>query len=155
MRITKDVVSTIAALEDRRGRLTPEQIVDEARPEDSILHPCFEWDDSKAAESWRIEQARDLIKRVKIMVEIEDKKIRTVAYVRDAGKEPTEPGYIALLRVTKPGARETMAEELERIGELLTRAHGIALVKQDELPRMLADKINAVNREVKGMQASL
>jgi len=155
VRITQEVIATIAALEDRRGRLTPEQIVDEARPENSILHSCFEWDDAKAGESWRIEQARELIKRVKIVVEIEEKKVRVVAYVRDSGKEATEPGYISLLRVTKPGARETMAEELDRIGELLTRAHGIALVTHDELPRLFAEKIESVNREVKELQATL
>ena len=39
---------------------TPQQIVDRARDEKSELHKCFEWDDSKAAESWRRQQARQV-----------------------------------------------------------------------------------------------
>jgi hypothetical protein len=155
MKITQEIVATIAALEDRRGRLTAEQVVEEARPQSSPLHGCFEWDDSKAAESWRIEQARDLIKRVKIVVEIEDKKIRVVAYVRDSDKEATQPGYRALMRIEKRCARAVVAEELERVSELLDRAAKIAATRSDDLPRGFADKIEAVNRDVKGIQAQL
>lgn len=39
---------------------TPQQIVDRARDPQSELHKCFEWDDSKAAESWRRQQARQV-----------------------------------------------------------------------------------------------
>lgn len=41
-------------------RATPKQIVDRARDKTSELHKCFEWDDSKAAERWRLEQARQV-----------------------------------------------------------------------------------------------
>lgn len=37
---------------------TPKQIVDKARNEETELHKCFEWDDSKAAELYRLKQAR-------------------------------------------------------------------------------------------------
>lgn len=40
------------------GELTPQRIVDESRPEDAPLHKCFEWDDQKAAEGFRRQQAR-------------------------------------------------------------------------------------------------
>ena len=43
------------------GKLYPRDVVEEARPETSPLHSSFEWDDSVAAESYRIEQARKLI----------------------------------------------------------------------------------------------
>lgn len=155
MRITQEIVATIAALEDRRGRLTAEQVVEEARPPSSPIHGCFEWDDSKAAESWRIEQARDLIKRVKIVIEVEEKKVRVVAYVRDADKEATEPGYRALMRVEKRGARAILAEELERIVELLDRAAKIAQARKEDLPRLIVDRIEAIERDVKGIQAQL
>lgn len=39
---------------------TPQQIVDMARDEHKESHRCFTWDDAKAAESWRREQARSL-----------------------------------------------------------------------------------------------
>lgn len=43
------------------GELVPEQVVDAARPADSVLHPAFEWDDGLAAERYRKQQARELI----------------------------------------------------------------------------------------------
>lgn len=36
----------------------PRQIVEKARDEATELHKCFDWDDTIAAEKWRIQQAR-------------------------------------------------------------------------------------------------
>jgi hypothetical protein len=61
------------ALEDvygRRGKLTPQLVVDEARGQRTtagrFLHPHFEWDDAVAAEHYRYSQAQDMIQRVQI-----------------------------------------------------------------------------------------
>lgn len=43
------------------GVLWPEKVVDAARDESSPLHSRFEWDDSEAAERYRVWQARQLI----------------------------------------------------------------------------------------------
>lgn len=43
------------------GLLKPEIVVDEARPKSSPLHSRFDWDNSSAAEKYRIWQARQLI----------------------------------------------------------------------------------------------
>ena len=43
------------------GDATPQQIVDAARAETSELHKCFEWDDSIAAEKYRVQQARQVV----------------------------------------------------------------------------------------------
>lgn len=55
----------IAALEEIRKRnfgiLRPVDVVEEARPVKSVLHRYFEWDDTKAAEKYRLDQARELI----------------------------------------------------------------------------------------------
>lgn len=52
------VAEEIASIGDSA---TPAQIVDKARDPGSELHKCFEWDDSKAAESYRIQQARQVV----------------------------------------------------------------------------------------------
>jgi len=44
--------------------LTAIDVVEAARPEDAALHPQFEWDDSAAAEQYRRDQARRLIRAV-------------------------------------------------------------------------------------------
>jgi hypothetical protein len=51
---------------DDRGRMTPQILLDEARDPDHVLHARFEWDDSVAAEQWRVAQAAELIRSVKI-----------------------------------------------------------------------------------------
>jgi hypothetical protein len=43
------------------GELTPRGVVDDAANPRSPLHPCFEWDDERAADSHRLWQARKLM----------------------------------------------------------------------------------------------
>lgn len=45
----------------RDAKITPEQVLEKARDEQSELHKCFEWNDSIAAEKYRLQQARQLI----------------------------------------------------------------------------------------------
>jgi hypothetical protein len=51
------------------GTLEPGTVVDESRPDEAPLHPAFEWHDPKAAELYREHQAKDLIKRVRVVVQ--------------------------------------------------------------------------------------
>ena len=50
------------------GLLRPADVVEAARDPESPLHSHFEWDDTEAAEKWREEQARQLIRNVRIEV---------------------------------------------------------------------------------------
>lgn len=52
---------------NKGGLLQPKAVVDAARDEDSPLHRYFEWDDSKAADQHRLQQARELIVRVTVI----------------------------------------------------------------------------------------
>ena len=52
---------------EERGRLTASILLEEARDSGHPLHTRFEWDDSVAAERYRLEQAGELIRRVKIV----------------------------------------------------------------------------------------
>jgi hypothetical protein len=47
-----------------RGELRPEQVVEAAKSKDSPLHASFEWDDTEAAQQYRLDQARNLIRAV-------------------------------------------------------------------------------------------
>jgi hypothetical protein len=44
-----------------RGVLTPRAVVDAARSRTSHLHDCFQWDDTRAADEYRLYQARHVI----------------------------------------------------------------------------------------------
>ena len=60
----------LAQLADENGqRLTPRVVVEAARPMDAVLHPCFEWDDLRAAELFREDQARGIIRGVRVVTQ--------------------------------------------------------------------------------------
>lgn len=65
----------IQALEQRDSVVTPESFLDSARAEKSPIHPLFEWDDSVAAEHYRIQQSRKILTSiVKVVVPPEEGK---------------------------------------------------------------------------------
>jgi polyhydroxyalkanoate synthesis regulator phasin len=51
-----------------QGKLTPEELVNASRDEESPLHGMFEWDDTIAAEKYREVQARKIIRSVEIVM---------------------------------------------------------------------------------------
>lgn len=53
--------------ESNGGKLTPKDVVNEARPKTAVLHPCFEWKDAVAGELYREHQARNLIRAVRVV----------------------------------------------------------------------------------------
>ena len=63
-RVSADIAGPICQRLHDSKTLTPKNLVEEARPEDSPLHPEFDWDDTIAAEKWREEQARQVIKTI-------------------------------------------------------------------------------------------
>lgn len=60
--------------EAHAGRLMPEVVVNAAKDAKSALHPHFEWNDSVAAQAHRLDQARNLIR----LIRIEDQKTNEV-----------------------------------------------------------------------------
>ena len=42
-------------------RISPEEVLEKARDVNSELHKCFEWNDSIAAEKYRLQQARGIL----------------------------------------------------------------------------------------------
>lgn len=67
-KITNQVISKVLEIQKTKG-LTPENIINEARNRNSPLHSIFEWDDSKAGEKWRLQQARVFINEIKVIVD--------------------------------------------------------------------------------------
>lgn len=56
------LIAVLEGIRDESGDLTPRLVVDAARPTDSPLHSHFEWDDTLAAEKWRLDQAGQLLR---------------------------------------------------------------------------------------------
>ena len=59
-------------IEDRDGNVTPESILEDAGNEVSPLHDFFEWDNAEAAQMYRLDQARYLLRSIHIVVKRED-----------------------------------------------------------------------------------
>lgn len=75
-----------------KGELTPKDVLDDARHDNSPLHSFFEWDDGAAAEQYRLQQARGLIKAVVAIYVRDDKPaLRTKMFVHVP--EPQAPHY--------------------------------------------------------------
>lgn len=67
-RYTKDCINEILEVERMKG-LTPENLVEQAKDEDNPLHDFFEWEDSIAADKYRLQQARMIINDIKVIVD--------------------------------------------------------------------------------------
>ncbi len=68
-----------------KGKLKPENVVQEAKDSSSIFHDYFEWNNSKAAEQHRLQQARVMIANIVevVVIEGEETKQRSFFSVKD------------------------------------------------------------------------
>lgn len=69
---TAPIASALETIYQKRGVLRPADVVEESRPTTAPLHNCFEWNDTEAAEKWRLEQAAHLIRSVSVVIKKPD-----------------------------------------------------------------------------------
>ena len=133
------------------GRVTPEAVVEDAKKPTSPLHSEFTWNVKEAAHEYWIEQARRLIRSVRIVVQTETTTIRTVAYLRDPSAESDEQGYVSVesLRGNAESSKEALRYEFSRAEAVLQRARdlAVALSLENEVDRII-DDIHAVTELV-------
>jgi len=146
----KDLRDSLAGLE-ARGRLTPAKVVESARLKTSPLHDHFEWVDSVAAQHYRLEQARTLIRGIRVEIVNNKETISTVFYVRDPEKENDEQGYVSVdqLRNEPENVRAMLAAELTRVAAGLERAESLAKASG------LEKQVKQTRKRVERLQASL
>ena len=51
-------------LRAKHGEVTPALVVDDARPVNALLHPLFEWNNTRAADQYRLYQARHILNSI-------------------------------------------------------------------------------------------
>lgn len=59
-------------IEQENGVINRRLVLESAKPKDSPIHDLFEWDDTIAAESYRLSQARLLISNLNLVIEKEE-----------------------------------------------------------------------------------
>lgn len=109
--VDANVVGTIVEriAKENDGVCPPALLVDEARTKDSALHGLFTWDNRKAADEWRKQEARQVVKA--LVVVVDDSEIRPPAFVhvRVSTDNGEREGYSATLDVIKDPALRSQA----------------------------------------------
>ena len=100
------------------GALNAPDIVDAARPEHAPLHPVFEWDDKKAAESFRHNQARTMVRALVVVTPEKENEHR--AYYHTVVEGQSKPTYAPAVEVVNNPAM--FAEASKRLAADLARA---------------------------------
>jgi len=80
------------------GMLLPAIIVEYAKNRKTVLHSCFTWDDTEAAQQWRLHQARMLI-RVIVTVLPNDDETEFRAFVSLKNDRYSHLGYRPMISV--------------------------------------------------------
>jgi len=78
------------------GRLESEMVIEAARECGSPLHTAFEWNNKRAADAYRVDQARYLIRSIEVIVEDQPdaKPVRAfVSVVRDQDRSYTSVSH--------------------------------------------------------------
>lgn len=119
------------------GRLTAEQFVEENRPEEAPMHDAFEWDNEKAADHWRVHQARHIIASIEIRTE---KKEPVRAYFSIERSDPTYRHIECILQ---------SRDETERLLRTAL-AELTAFQKKYYMLKELAEVFNAISEVQKG-----
>lgn len=102
------------------GILKPEAVVAAAKSPKSPLHDLFTWDDSEAAHAYRLWEARHLIARVKVTIEIApEQQVKVRAFHQ---LESEEGGYRPVVVILNDPAMKRqlfkqLTDDLDRIQE--------------------------------------
>lgn len=151
MKLTTEQEERVRSLADEEGRLTPDQVVDDARDKKSPLHGLFEWDRGKAAMAHWIHQAREIIGAVRVVETNTTITVRAPFYVRDPDAAGGQ-GYrsVVSLRTEPERARQSLIYTLEVASGHLRRAFELAetLGLQTEIDALL-EKVSGLQRTLK------
>lgn len=90
----KKVVQELNDIQKEVGEISPESIVEAARKKDSELHSYFEWNNTKAADKYRLQQASELIRRIEVKV-IKDGEPQTLRAYEIANRVIGEKNYVS------------------------------------------------------------
>lgn len=119
---------------------TPKEVLDLARNPETELHKCFDWNDSTAAEKWRLQQARFVCSSFTVKIETEKGEERSYRVVQHDPEEKVyrpvtftlrdEDQYARLLAKAKAELaafrhRYKAITELENVIEEIDRVLGV------------------------------
>ena len=131
------------------GPLTPDRVVEAARDPEHALHGQFTWDDTQAAIQHRLNEARALIRKVEVRLNVSSQVIAVPYYVRDPAAKHHEQGYRAVRSLDGDETIRAVRAEIDRATSALTRALGVAQLCgiDDEVSRII-DALGALRQSI-------
>lgn len=144
LKIDPNIVGgVLEQLEEENGGVTAAGFLDASRPEESPTHSIFEWDDDKAAESWRLHQSRTTINALKVTyVDHNGEEQKVSAYIKTSG--PHTPTVYENLQIALSD-KEKKAAVLDRIKRELE-----SFIIRNSHIEELADILEEESQKLKG-----
>src|SRR3990167_2956704 len=149
----KDKEIVFKALKQIKGvskHLIPEAVVKRAENPKSPLHEYFEWNDTAAAQAYRIIQAGELIRSCKLIVHKGEIGYQLPAWVHDYRIGPNKSGYVEASELQKrpSDAKSAVLAELDAARNHILRARDMGMVfgLEDEIDGMLHNLIEICKR---------
>lgn len=106
------------------GSITPAIVLQEAKKAKSPLHSHFNWDDGEAANQWRLSQASELIRKVKVTLIVSpEKTVRVRAFMNvvpkrnedDEEEAPTSGVYVTIENAMTNHREEVLARAMSEL----------------------------------------
>jgi hypothetical protein len=143
-----DLRTQLTGIYKRNGELTPQIVVDEARPVDAPLHSHFEWDDGIAGEKYRLTQAASLIRVVRTEFTSEksgEKKfIRAFSSLHESGENDSVGKYMPTEEILEdPTRKAILLRNMQRDISALKNRYGHLV----EFAAMMRDAIGEDDAE--------
>lgn len=134
-------------LHDAHGSiLTPEAVVQDATPPESVLHAIFPWNDAEAGHQRRVDIARQLL-RVRFPVATETTYRQVPYFIHNPNLPQGQQGYtrVATLKQDPDSARESVRAEVARVEASLLRAKALAeVLGHADLIQDLLDRLSTL-----------
>ena len=116
------VGEVVDQIEARDGEITKEAFLEESRPEEAPTHQMFEWDDSVAAEAYRLEQSRHIITCLQIVIEDDKQEKTSVPAVLNIASERKAVYQNIVTVLSNEESRDLVLNRLQReVDQLIER----------------------------------
>ena len=150
-------VGELTRIAKAHGGISPAVVVDEARPEDAPLHPVFTWDDTIAAESYRRQEARQLIRSVEF-VDTTDRESRPVPAFCSVVSDGEPPRYMATADIVTDAvllasAQRALQGQIKGIRGTLAGLSWLAKTKAGE-HAAIVESLDGLERAVVALQVA-
>ncbi len=144
MRLPENVNDALLTMSKERGStITATDVVNTARNPRSVLHTCFEWKDSVAGEKYRIHQARNLIRLVRVEIRTSTTVLYAPRLIRDPEVPRNVQGYRDVMGAKKKQQDRMLAYEISRAIAHVNRVctFGLSLGREAEVVIQLLDAL--------------